>query len=229
MGKLKNRPGRSALAIELKTQAAVERSLAKEAERDRVPGWVEESRDRRRWAKRLEAEARALMGPRDEVEVHPGGEVIPEGGTDPNHWLVNTLKEEPSQLAVDASHRRKELLSNMGFDALELGLDAAMSLESSNSLEKMLVHQLASAHLMAMDFQEQARRLPSNTPSDVATKLINSAARMMDVYRKGYEALARVKTGRQQVVRVIHQYVQVEGGGQAVVAGNVATKEGVNG
>ncbi len=47
----------------------------------------------------------------------------------------------------------------------------------------------------------------------------NAAARLMDVYQTGLLTLLKLKTNGQQ--RVVVQYVNVQEGGKAVVAGNV--------
>ncbi len=58
-------------------------------------------------------------------------------------------------------------------------------------------------------------RLP---PADVV-RYVNAAARLMDVYQTGLLTLLKLKTNGQQ--RVVVQYVNVQEGGKAVVAGNV--------
>jgi hypothetical protein len=52
-----------------------------------------------------------------------------------------------------------------------------------------------------------------------ASRLANSAARMMDSFAQGLLTLDRLRHGRRQVVTV--QHVTVEPGGQAIVAATV--------
>ncbi len=52
-----------------------------------------------------------------------------------------------------------------------------------------------------------------------ATRLLNTAARLMTSFQDGMTALHRMRRGGRQVVTV--QHVQVSDGGQAVVAGTV--------
>ena len=53
-----------------------------------------------------------------------------------------------------------------------LALDTADSIEATNSLEKMLAHQLALAHKLAFDF---ANRAASHADPGIAIKLANVA------------------------------------------------------
>ena len=52
----------------------------------------------------------------------------------------------PDLAAVEASLDRSRLLLQSGTDVAAMALDAASSIPASNSLEKMLAHQLAAAH-----------------------------------------------------------------------------------
>jgi hypothetical protein len=52
-------------------------------------------------------------------------------------------------------------------------------------------------------------------------RLVNVAARLMDVYQAGLVTLQRLRTGGRQ--EVVVQHVQVSAGGQAVVAGTIKT------
>jgi len=53
-----------------------------------------------------------------------------------------------------------------------------------------------------------------------ASRLANSAARMMESFNQGLLTLDRLRNGRQQLVTV--QHVNVANGGQAIVAGEVS-------
>ena len=58
-------------------------------------------------------------------------------------------------------------------------------------------------------------------------RLSNAAARAMQSYRESFLTLQKLRTGGKQTVVV--QHVQVSPGGQAVVAGSVASRAGLNG
>jgi hypothetical protein len=92
----------------------------------------------------------------------------------------------------------------------------------------MLAHQMAAAHRSAMHLMSQVQEMTSNvyTSNDEATnvratRLAGAAARLMASYQQGLLTLHRLRTGGRQEVRVIHQQVQVNEGGQAVVAGHI--------
>ena len=52
----------------------------------------------------------------------------------------------PDLAAVEASLDRSSLLLQSGTDVAAMALDAASSIQASNSLERMLAHQMAAAH-----------------------------------------------------------------------------------
>jgi hypothetical protein len=119
---------------------------------------------------------------------------------------------------LGASRDRLELIADT--EVLEPALDAAQSIQAANSLEKMLVHQMAAVHRAAMKLLARAvndRLLPVE-----AARLTNAAARMMDVYQAGLLTLQKIRTGGKQTVVV--QHVQVSDGGQAVIAGSLGDR-----
>src|SRR4029077_1935804 len=69
------------------------------------------------------------------------------------------------------------------------------------------------------EFQNRTEQLASIE----AARLANTAARMMGAYQDGMLAIDRIRRGGRQTVKVIHQYVAVGPGGQAVVAGSMKT------
>ena len=169
-----------------------------------------------------------------------GGEVTP---ADPHRnaerLFLNTL-EHPTVTAAAASRVRMEQASSVcpggtGTDSLVQALDAAETLGASNSLEKMGAHQFAAAHALAMklmhDGAEMLRKVGNGDTKRGSTldalalynvegcRLLNMATRLMTVSQGWLSTLARVRQGGRQVVTV--QHVQVNDGGQAVVAGNV--------
>ena len=122
---------------------------------------------------------------------------------------------------MGASRARLGLLVET--DIVNLGIDAAATIDARNSLEKMLAHQMAAAHRMSMKFLRRAEQElhRQNDPDAVleANRCTNAAARMMKAYQEGLLTLGRMRTGGRQVVTV--QHVQVSEGGQAIVAGAV--------
>ena len=147
--------------------------------------------------------------------------------------VLCTVQESPDMLSATASRERLELTGN----ALEMAVDAAASIQAKNSLERMLAHEMASAHRLGMLFAEQAASLlerarpqhafgPINQQHSVeAARMANAAARMMGAFQDAFLALDRVRRGGKQTVKVVHQHVVVGPGGQAVVAAE-ASKEG---
>jgi hypothetical protein len=182
----------------------------------------------RREAKQLEHEAELALDPMlhctGPVTVGNGGEMAI--GTKAMAPFIDTVRERPGMLAVDASRHRMELADKA--DVLTLAVDAAETIQAANSLEKMLVHQMAAAHTMAMKAQAEARELLNTHKrtgyvhqhlSIEAGRMMNASARMMESYQHGMLTLAKIRSGGQQTVVV--QHVNVGDGGRAMVAGQV--------
>lgn len=159
--------------------------------------------------------------------VGPGGEVTREqtaglGGK--RAFIRETLQQDASRIAEDASIRRADLLLLPSFNAVATGIDAAESIGAQNSLEKMLAHQLAVAHEAGMRLMDRALcydaggRAMKEGDSVEACRLANAAARLLSVYQAGLLTLQKLRTGGNQTVTV--QHVNVQPGGQAVI-GNV--------
>ena len=119
---------------------------------------------------------------------------------------------------------------NLALDAgaLALGVDAADTIQAANSAELMLAHQLAAAHAGAMRLmgqltnmlllQDNAIRTADGANLRV-TRLAGAASRLMMAFQQGMVTLDRLRSGGKQTIVV--QHVQVNEGGQAVVAGKV--------
>ena len=156
--------------------------------------------------------------------VGPGGEVSHEqtAGLGAKRLMVReTLQQDASRIAEDASIRRADLLLLPSFNAVATGIDAAESISAQNSLEKMLAHQLAVAHEAAMRLMDRAlcydsggRRMQEGDSVE-ACRLANAAARLLSVYQSGLLTLQKLRTGGSQTVTV--QHVNVQPGGQAVI------------
>jgi len=134
-------------------------------------------------------------------------------------YLADTL-ENPNMIGVDASEQRIHLAA--AACTLQAAVDAAESAKARNSLEKMLCHQMATAHYAAMKLISYSFE-HALQPGERA-RLTNAGARMMQVYQEGLLALQKIRTGGKQTVVV--QHVQVSDGGQAVIAGSVASSDG---
>jgi len=143
------------------------------------------------------------------------GEAIPRG-TDRLLSTENSIREvleRPDEIALNASYARTRLAADA--DVLEMAVDAADSVRASNSIEKMLTHQMAAAHDLAMKLfylSTQADLPPLEIP-----RLANAAARLMESFQNGFLTLHRARGAAKQTIVV--QHVQVTGQGQAVVAG----------
>jgi hypothetical protein len=163
---------------------------------------------------RLDAET-LLKPPKD--LVRSSGEAIRPNFRLPH--IVDTL-QEPNMIGVVASEHRLDLAACVGSRVAESAVDAAQSAQASNSLEKMLCHQLAAIHRVAMKLFAGSLDI-SGVPVEMA-RLSNAGARAMQVYQEGLLTLQKLRTGGKQMVVV--QHVQVSEGGQAVIAGNVPSR-----
>jgi hypothetical protein len=159
------------------------------------------------------------------AEIGTGGEIVP---VEPD--LRDTV-QNPDYVTVDASRDRLALANVAG--VLEMALDASDTIDSKNSLEKMLVHQMAVLHRQIMklsarmDDPSLARypNLEGVYQRDVEVhRLGGTVARLAMAYQSGFLALQRARSGGRQVVTV--QHVHVGDGGQAVVAAKLSGKGG---
>jgi hypothetical protein len=176
----------------------------------------------------MERRADEIMTLPTKPDVGTGGElVLPSHEAARLPALVDTV-QDPDAVNAEASRARLELAVDAG--CLDLAVDAAETIGAENSIEKMLAHQLAAAHGSTMRMfasaEEEMNRSRQQTGHSrresqlSATRLNNSAARMMTSFQQGMTALHRVRHGGRQVVTV--QHVNVSDGGQAVVAGKVS-------
>jgi hypothetical protein len=156
-------------------------------------------------------------------ELIPAGDQIKSGGGN----FIDTV-ERPDAVTAAASMDRLKL-TDEGISCVALAVDAAETIQAKNSIEKMLAHQLAASHKLAMTFAAKAQKLIEEDencwhrrPTVYATeasRVANSSARMMDAFQKGVLALHKLRTGGTQTVTV--QHVNVSDGGQAVVTGGI--------
>jgi hypothetical protein len=180
-----------------------------------------------RLADEWEAQARTKQLPSTRTEIGAGGELIDrENRCDPT---VDTVAH-PDYVTAEASRDRLGLASQAG--SLSLALDAADTIQAQDSLEKMLVHQMAVLHRGMMgatarmneELDAAARGDPNKREAANvrACRLAGAISRMSATYQQGLLTLQRKRTGGNQQVTVkhIHQQVNVTQGGQAVVAGD---------
>ena len=170
-------------------------------------------RDQAEWSRMLATDIRR-QGLADAKQVsQANGEVLPA----PAEKLFHDTMAVPDLAAVEASLERSRVLMDMGVDALAMALDASASIKAENSLERMLGHQLAVTHKMAI---EQIHRAHGACSPDIEIKRLNAATRLMSVYQQGLLTLKKLRQGQQKITV---QYVNVSEGGQAVI-GNISRK-----
>jgi hypothetical protein len=161
-------------------------------------------------------------------QVGAGGELVP-AADQIKHGGGNFIDmvERPDAVTAKASMDRLKLADEV--HCVPLAVDTAETIQAKNSIEKMIAHQLAAAHKLAMTFAGQARKHTQRVGEGIyssdllhvehATKMANASARMMDAFQKGVLVLHKLRTGGTQTVTV--QHVNVSDGGQAVVTGGI--------
>jgi hypothetical protein len=100
-------------------------------------------------------------------------------------------------------------------------------------MEAMLAHQLAAVHrgsmklMVQLDRETETLAVAVDAAHKEATnvrvaRLVNATSRMMTTFQQGMLTLDRIRNGGKQIVHVEHHSaVQVNEGGQAIVAGQV--------
>src|SRR5256886_5378444 len=184
-----------------------------------------------RLADEMLAQARTKQLPSTRTEIGAGGELIDREKV--GSHLVDTVAH-PDCVTAEASTDRLALASQAG--SLGLALDAADTIQAQDSLEKMLVHQMAVLHrgmmraTVRMDEELDAAGVIDANKREAANvracRLAGAISRMSATYQQGLLTLQRKRTGGNQHVTVkhIHQQVNVTEGGQAVVAGDTVTR-----
>ena len=181
----------------------------------------------RRKAERVTAEGETLLTPPGLLvkgageaaiwDPDPEEKISPFDKSDLRDSRIFDTLEHPNTVSVRASEQRMEAAESAG--VLEAAVDAAVSVRARNALEKMLCHQMAAAHHMAMKLI--TRGADARLPPVETARLMNAGARLMQVYQEGLLALKKFRTGGQQ--KIVVQHVQVSDGGQAVIAGQMKT------
>jgi hypothetical protein len=185
-------------------------------------------------ADHLDAVATCLRDPATfglpELRLGRGGEISPL--PDPQMPLAirevaETVQSRSEVLAAEATMSRLGLAREAG--VLTEAVEAAESVGAEGALEQMLVHGVTAAHRVSMRLlaaadtalrmHERDRVSGSGTALVEAGRSATAAARVMDSMTRAAAALNRMRHGGRQQVTV--QYVHVEEGAQAVVAGKV--------
>src|SRR5215470_5826203 len=94
-------------------------------------------------ADKWEEQARTKQLPSTRTEIGAGGELIDIENRCDAVGVVNTVAD-PDYVTASASRERLELANEAG--SLDLALDVADSIQAQDSLEKMLVHEMAVLH-----------------------------------------------------------------------------------
>lgn len=182
----------------------------------------------------LDVQADAALDPLTHTATPPsqglGGEMVVESeeNRQKRPWLIDTVKDRPDMVAADASMARLDLAA--ATNTVAMAVDAAETIQAANSLERMLAHQMATAHHLAMtlaaragDFAGSIKSWDPHSRQQLqsieAARMAAASARMMDSFQRGMLTLERLRNGGKQTVVV--QHVDVANGGQAVVAGTV--------
>lgn len=159
-----------------------------------------------------------------------GGETAPPSDPDmKRHYrlIAEAVGARPGMLAADASLIRLGLARDAG--VLTMAVETAQDAGAETSAQKMIAHQLAAAHPLAMELlslaaaEAQKHRLSPHVNTGALTeaaRTTTAAARLMDSFARGALILDRLRNGARQTVVV--QHVEVSDGGQAVVAGSIA-------
>jgi hypothetical protein len=124
---------------------------------------AEGPRNRAEWAGMMAAAIRKEGVARVKEVAMGNGEVIPPR----TEKLLYDTMSTPSLAAVEASLARSRLLLDNVADVVAMALDAADSIGATNSLEKMLAHQLAAAHKVVM---EQMGSIPHKHNPGISAK-----------------------------------------------------------
>src|SRR5215472_1767670 len=179
-------------------------------------------------ADRWEGQARTKQLPSTRTEIGAGGELIDIENRRDGLGVVDTVAD-PDYVTASASRERLELANEAG--SLDLALDAADTIQGQDSLEKMLVHQMAVLHRGMM---KAATRMNEELYAAAGLEKAGGKqptcglADLPEQYRACQPRISRAcsrysasETGGNQHVTVkhIHQQVNVTEGGQAVGRG----------
>ena len=170
---------------------------------------AEAPRSRAQWARAIATAIRHEGMARSKEVVQASGEAVPPQA---EKFLYDTLAV-PDLAAIEASFDRSRLLLERGSDVAAMAIDAADSIQAKNSLEKMLAHQLAAAHKVAMEMIGSV--VAHSRDVAIQNKRLNAAARCMTAYQQGLLTLRKMRQSGNQ--RILVQYVNVSDGGRQLL------------
>jgi hypothetical protein len=136
-------------------------------------------------------------------------------GTTSKDFLASELNRLGSQLAVGPLHT--------GQREMNAALAAIDGTRPENEMAAMLASQMAATHSLAMEMLGRTRRAGTTEQLQAHGAL---ATKLLRTFTSQTEALAKIKRGGEQTVRVEH--VHVYQGGQAIV-GAVSNRKGKGG
>jgi hypothetical protein len=158
-----------------------------------------------------------------------GGEVASADPEKPTP-CQDEVQQSPDMLVAEATEHRLLLTGKVSGEALTLGLEMAEGIGARDVLERNLAHQIAAMHALGMTLAARANGFAFDTrawaseprqqvQSIEAARMARAAARAFEASQRGMLVLERLRNGGQQVVTV--QYVNVQEGGAAVIAGRM--------
>ena len=204
-------PGKDCISKSMHKMIEYERELQEAFDLESEGSNAVGPRNKAEWARVVATEIRKQGMSTSKEVSQANGEAIPPAT---KRFLYDTLTV-PDLAAVEASFDRSQLLLEHGTDVAAMALDAANTIQASNSLEKMLAHQLAAAHKVAM---QQLGCVRYGQDAAAQAKRLNAVARCMEAYQQGLLTLRKLRQNGNQ--RITVQYVNVSNGSQAVL-GNV--------
>lgn len=172
-------------------------------------------------AEHKEKAAEKMLEVKNKRGVLSGGEIAlfdSKGNNQGCDYLVE-IGNKP-MVNIRASSERLDLIKDAG--VLTLGADAAASIENPNPFEKMLSHQMAATHKIAMQMFSLASK-SFNTSDQIdavqASFFLGQATKLMKTFQSGMQTLMKSKKGGRQ--EMVVQHIHVEKDAKAVVAGKM--------
>jgi hypothetical protein len=110
----------------------------------------------------------------------------------------------------------------------ELAIASKKGMEFKTPLEEMLADQFIACHKLSLNIigRLYSRDERYGIGDDEQAKLVNSSVKLMKMCQESALVINKLQTGGQQTVVVKHQNVQVNDGGQAIVANDLAVGGG---
>lgn len=110
--------------------------------------------------------------------------------------------------------------------SLKETMDALIAMKPADIHEGMLCSRLWALHNQAMHYMAMAIAATTDAHPNSAEMYTNRATKLMRLHNETLETLNKYRRKGEQRVTVLHQNVQVNNGGQAVVAGRVTGGSG---